>query len=335
MTTLVRSASLTNFDDIARQCGLDPLALLAEVGLPARCLKDADLKVPAKAIGRLLELAAGRASEPAFGLRMAESRRLSNLGPLGLLLRDEPTLKDALQAMVRYIRVHNEALVIHVDHVGDRVFIREEMNVQGEASLRQSTELALGVTFRLISLFMGAGWRPRQVCFSHAAPKSLGVHRRVFGQALAFGGEFNGIVCTASELDSPNPSADPVMTRYAQQLVDASAGSEASFAEQVRQLVLLLLPLGQCNAKVVARHLGCDRRTIVRRLDADGTSFHQLVNDYRTQLVKHYIDENTRPLAQVSAIIGFASPSAFSRWYRQQFGEAARMHRSPAVAGRV
>jgi Arabinose-binding domain of AraC transcription regulator, N-term len=160
MATLVRSASLTNFDDIARQCGLDPLPLLAEAGLPARCLRDADLKVPAKAIGKLLELAAQRASEPAFGLRMAESRRLSNLGPLGLLLRDEPTLKDALQAMVRYIRVHNEALVIHVDQAGDRVFIREEMNVQGQESLPQSTELALGVTFRLISLFMGAAWRP-------------------------------------------------------------------------------------------------------------------------------------------------------------------------------
>jgi AraC-like DNA-binding protein len=324
MATLVRSASLTNFDDIARQCGLDPLPLLAEAGLPARCLRDADLKVPAKAIGKLLELAAQRASEPAFGLRMAESRRLSNLGPLGLLLRDEPTLKDALQAMVRYIRVHNEALVIHVDQAGDRVFIREEMNVQGQESLPQSTELALGVTFRLISLFMGAAWRPRLVCFSHAAPKSTRVHRRVFGDALAFGHEFNGIVCAASELDSPNPSADPVMTRYAQQLVDASPGAQASFAEQVRQLVLLLLPLGQCNAKVVARHLGCDRRTIARRLSAEATSFHRLMNDYRTNLVRHYLDEGSKPLAQVSAMMGFASPSAFSRWHRQQFGAAAR-----------
>jgi AraC-like DNA-binding protein len=333
MNTLVRSASLTNFDDIARQCGLDPQALLAEAGLPARCLLDADLKVPVKAIGKLLELAAQRASEPAFGLRMAESRRLSNLGPLGLLVRDEPTLKDALQAMVRYIRLHNEALVIHMDPIGDRVLIREEMNVDGAASLPQSTELALGVTFRLISLFMGAGWRPRQVCFAHRAPKSLSVHRRVFGQALAFGGEFNGIVCTASELDSPNPSADPVMARYAQQLVNASAGTEVGFLEQVRQLVLLLLPLGQCNAKVLAQHLGCDRRTIARRLAMAGVSFHQLVNDHRVRLVMHYVDEDARPLAQVSALLGFASPSAFSRWYRQQFGHAARSRRQPAAPG--
>jgi hypothetical protein len=38
VTTLVRSAALTHFADVASACGLDARALLAEVGLPA--LKD-------------------------------------------------------------------------------------------------------------------------------------------------------------------------------------------------------------------------------------------------------------------------------------------------------
>ena|SRR5688572_2509520 len=98
MTPLVRSASLTHFADIAAQCRLDARALLQEAGLPARCLDDPDVRVPVVRVVRLLELAASRAHEPAFGLRMAESRRLSNLGMLGLLLRVEPTLRGALAA---------------------------------------------------------------------------------------------------------------------------------------------------------------------------------------------------------------------------------------------
>jgi hypothetical protein len=69
--------------------------------LPARCLDDPDLRVPVACVVRLLELAASRAREPAFGLRLAPSRRLSSLGTLGLLLRDEPTLRGVLEAIVR------------------------------------------------------------------------------------------------------------------------------------------------------------------------------------------------------------------------------------------
>ena len=107
MTALVRSAALTHFAELAAACGLDARALLARVGLPSRCVSDPDLKIAAHRVGRLLEVAATEGREPAFGLKLAESRRLSNLGPLALLVRDEPTLRPALEALIQHIHVHN------------------------------------------------------------------------------------------------------------------------------------------------------------------------------------------------------------------------------------
>ena len=57
MVALVRSAALTHFTEGAVACGLDARALVAEVGLPPRCLVDPDLRVPAQRVGRLLEMA--------------------------------------------------------------------------------------------------------------------------------------------------------------------------------------------------------------------------------------------------------------------------------------
>jgi hypothetical protein len=164
--------------------------------------------VPARAIAHLLEMAAERGHEPAFGLRLAESRRLSNLGPLGLLVRDEPTLRDALEAVMHHLHVHNEALTIAVEQHSNLVVVRLELTVEGKASLRQSIELAVGVTFRVLEIFMGASWQPALVCFTHPKPASLTVHRRLFGRAVEFGHQFNGIVCNAADLDVPNPGAD-------------------------------------------------------------------------------------------------------------------------------
>ncbi len=219
MTALVRSAALTHFAELAAACGLDPRALVAGVGLQPRCLTDPDLKIPAHRVGRLLETAAAQGREPAFGLRLAESRRLSNLGPLALLVRDEPTLRRALEALMLHIHVHNEAVAVHVAEHAGLVVIRTELSADGGGSLRQATELVVGVTFRVLQVFMGAAWRPRLVCFTHSAPPSLAAHRRVLGPAVEFGHEFNGIVCNAADLDAPNPGADPVLARYSRKLL--------------------------------------------------------------------------------------------------------------------
>jgi AraC-like DNA-binding protein len=332
MSALVRSAALTHFAAVAALCGLDGRALVLEVGLPARCLDDPDLKIRTRLVGRLLELAAERGHEPAFGLRMAESRRLSNLGPLALLVRDEPTLRSALEALMRHVHVHNEALAVRVEQVSNLVVIREELDPEGEASVRQASELAVGVTFRVLQVFMGSGWRPRLVCFSHSAPDRLAAHRRVLGPAVEFGHEFNGIVCNAADLDAPNPGADPVMARYAQRLLGQSLGHQARLTERVRQLVILLLPRGLCRVEVVAQHLGLNRRTVARQLADEQTTFSALVNELRRDLFARYLKDGARTLTEVSALLGFSAPSAFSRWHRQQFGIAARELRSERAA---
>jgi len=331
-SALVRSAALTHFADVAIGCGLDPRALVAEVGLPSRCLDEPDLKVPARAVGRLLELAAERGREPAMGVRMAQSRRLSNLGPLGLLVRDAPTLRAVLDALVQHIHVHNEALAVHLEEIGNLVVIREELAGEGGAPLRQATELVVGVTFRILSLFLGAGWRPRLVCFSHRAPASLRAHRAFFGDAVEFGHEFNGIVCSASNLDVPNPAADPVMARYSQRLLQRDLGAGARLGDRVRQLVVLLLPRGHCRVEIVAQHLGIDRRTVARCLAAEGTTFSALVDGLRDDLLSRHLADRGRPLADVSALLGFSAPSAFARWHRARFGVSARSLRKPAGA---
>lgn len=330
MTTLVRSAALTHFAEIASACGLDARALVAEVGLPARCLDDPELKVSTRAIGTLLDLAARRGREPAFGLRMAESRRLSNLGPLGLLVRDEATLRSALESLVRYIHVHNEAMTLSVEQVSNLVVIRTELQAEAGQSVRQATEIVVAVLFRVLRLFMGAAWHPRLVCFSHPPPASLAVHRRVLGPAVEFNHEFNGIVCNAADLDVPNPGADPVMARLTRQLVEQAERGRRTLADRVRELVVLLLPRGHCRVEVVAQHLGVDRRTVARRLAAEGTSFGRLVDGVRSDLLTRYL-EGQRPLAEIAPLLGFSAPSAFSRWHRRQFSVAAReRRRAPA-----
>lgn len=330
MPALVRAAALTHLEPLAQAAGLDAAALAARAGLPLRALDDPDLMVSAQAVGRLLELAAAQARDPAFALRMAAERRLSNLGPLGLLVRDEPTLRHALEALVRHIHVHNQALSVEVQAEGGLVTIRLDLVAEGGAPITQATELALGVTYRVLSLFLGASWRPRLVCLAHRGPRSLSVHRRFFGPAVEFGHAFNGIVCNERDLDAPNPGADPVMARYTQRLLQQAPRGGRAFTDAVRQVVVLLLPRGHCRVERVAQHLGMDRRTVARHLAAEGTSFSALVDTLRSELLARYLAGPAPVLGEVALQLGFSAPSAFARWHRARFGHAAS-RRGPAA----
>ena len=323
MDTLIRSGSLTNYAEVARAVGLDPRRMLREFGLPPRCLEDTELKVPLDSVRQLLEVSAERSGAEAFGLMMAETRQLSNLGPVGLLVREQLTLRRALDVLGRYARRLNEALFLTIDESRDVVVVREEIIVGGGGPVRQSTELAIGVVFRMMRTYVGPDWQPLRVCFAHDAPVDRSVHLRVFGRAVEFGHDFNGIVCARKDVERPNPSADPAMARYARQLIDAGFARAPSGAiAQVRGQIVTLLGTGTCSIDLVAQHMGIDRRTVHRYLKSEGRTYSDLINDVRRELAARYLDSRDRSLAEVSSLLGFAAPSGFSRWYRREFGAA-------------
>ena len=327
MSVLVRSASLTNFPDVARTAGLDPVRMLSAAGLPARCLIDPELTVPVDNVRALLEDAASQSGLEAFGLLMAETRKLSALGPVGLIVREQPTLRLALEVLVRHSRSLNAALFVTLEEAGEVGVLREEVIVGHAGAVRQSTELAIGVVFRLVGAVLGPTWRPLRVCFAHDAPADRSVHLRVFGPSVEFGHDFNGIVFRRSDLEARNPNADPAMASFAQQILDQRGRrAEGDVRGAVRDQVMLLLGSGGCSVELVARHLGVDRRTIHRRLAAEGGTYSGVVDAVRRELAGRYLDHGERPLAEVSMLLGFAAPSGFTRWYRKRFGAAPSKH---------
>lgn len=319
MSILLRAAVLTNFFEVARDVGLNPLPLLREVGLNRALLEDPEQRIPAEAAMALLELAAQRSGCPVFGLRMAESRQLSDFGVVSLLISHQPTLRDALVSTVRYRHLLNDTLAIEIEDAGETVVIREE--VVARAPARQSIELALGVLCRMCAAVLGGHWKPLAVSLSHGAPPDVSLHKRVFGCRIDFDSEFNAIVCRSRDLDAPNPGADPAMARYARQFVESLPSiNEPSVVLDVRKAIYLMLPSGRAASESVAQGLGLSVRTMQRQLDEAGHSFTHLLNEVRCELAQRYMDNPRYSLVRVSELLGYSAQSSFTRWFIAQFG---------------
>jgi len=321
MPRLVRSAALSYYPEVARSVGLDPYRMIAACGLPPVCLTDSEVKVPAAAIARLLEESARRSGKDDFGLRLADQRTLSNLGPLGLLVREQPTIRKALEALIAYIFLHSEALHLKMEEQGGVATLSLAIEVGRPVPIRQGIEMGIGFLHRSLQHLLRDSWKPHAIHFTHAPPRRKELHRRFFGTSVEYDQELNGILCSSRDLETAVPAADATMARHVQGYLDTlSERRNSSMTANVRECIYLMLPSGICSADHVARRLGVDRRTVNRHLAREGESFSSVLDSVRAELVTRYVDNRGRQLASVADLLGFSAHSAFSRWFRHRFG---------------
>jgi AraC-like DNA-binding protein len=318
---VIRSASLSGYVELAQALGLNPQSMMARVGLSQRCLDDPETPISVVAVRQLLESSAQAAGVEDLGLQLARGRTLANLGPISIVLREEPTARQALDTLGRYLRLLNASLLTHIEDHADVVIIREDVLIDGGGPVRQSIELAVGVMHRILLELLGPQWRPRQVCFMHRPPANLDSHRQLFGPHVEFNSAFNGIVCAAKDLGAQLPRHESGMSHYARRFLEqALSRTPGNTLDSARQLIGALLPGGRCTADQVAQLLGMDRRTLHRHLLAEGESFSSLLRVIRTEFATRQIQEGDRSLAEMAELLGFSGPSPFAFWFRQNFG---------------
>jgi AraC-like DNA-binding protein len=320
MSDLIRSGCLTHYAELAQSVGLEPGKMLRRVGLPLACLDDQDMRIAVGRVRRLLEASAAAAGIDDFGLRMAERGGLPNLGPVGLVVREQATVGAAINAQSRYIHIHNEAMRLRIERQDELVTLVFLLRGGRQRPTRQSTELALGTIHRVICSLFTDDWRPLDVYIAHSPPQSRKYYRYFFRCNVNFDSDFDGVVFPASDMDRPIPTAQPLIARYVESRIETIDNRSENWDAKVRELIDALLPSGHCTIARIAEHLGCDRRTVHRHLHGRGTSFSEILDAQRGDVALRLIEDGNRPLKEMAALLGFSAQSAMARWFRGRFG---------------
>ena len=84
----------------------------------------------------------------------------------------------------------------------------------------------------------------------------------------------------------------------------------------------------------MAEALGTSGRTLRRRLQSEGQTFHGLLDEVRLAVAKRHIEARTLSLPELAFLLGFSEASAFHRAFRRWTGTTpqsyARAYRSPS-----
>ncbi len=104
---------------------------------------------------------------------------------------------------------------------------------------------------------------------------------------------------------------------------------------KIRATIRYFLKHGHPYLGQGAEKVGIPLRTLQRHLSAAGTSYTQLVNEVRFDLVTKLLEDPHVPIASIASRAGFAGHSSFSRAFNAWTGMTPNQYRSQLLAGRV
>ena len=317
----IRSGALAGFNQLVPHLGGDPSALLAEVGLPADCVRRHDLLIPIATLTELLNNCARELRCPDFGLRLANMQGVRVLGALGQLLLGNVDLNAALEATQRYMALHNQAEHWRIHVVGNDLMAERHDHFDAALPAQQYRELSMGGCFRLIQDLAGQDIRPRQVHFRHRGEAPAQRYRDFFYTEVLFEQACDRMVFDADivqrPLCSPNASLKNYFEEFTRQLL---ADRRDSFAAQVQVLIWQTLGAQRHSLDQIAGMLDIPARTLQRRLREEGTTFKQLLQDARMQTARWHLSASSIDINLLSATLGYTDISAFSKAFRVAHG---------------
>lgn len=337
MTVLVRSATLSTFEILAKGLGLDVPSLLLRFGIPQQALHDPDLLIPYQGFINLLEYSAALGRCPDLGLRLAQARGISILGPLAVLLRHADTVGDALALASRYIFVHSPALKLEAQLVPSHPELVDVVFNIHHASLTarpQVVSLALGIVCQGLHMLTGGRIQPQQVTLPHAPVAPEEAYRQAYRCPVAFLAPAATVRLRVSDLQVALSENDPHMKELALGYLEQQGGKRHTLlSERVRRLVRHFLSAGHARHGDIARALSVHPRTLQRRLAAEGVTFETLVDEVRKEQFLQLAGLHQGPgMTQIAHILGYAEVSVLTRSCKRWFGATPRQMRQRALA---
>jgi AraC-like DNA-binding protein len=315
-----RASKLTGLPRIAAERGADLPEMMRAAGLDPEALRHPEASIDYAGFCTLLKACAAAWDLPDLGLRMARQQQVDLLGPVALIIRMEPTVRAALNAVTANLVIHSNAIVAALEETADTASLI--IGLRGDApTCRENTELILAQTRIVLESAAGGPVHLVEASFRHPRGASARAVAAYFGCPIRYEAERNAVSFDSAVLDRRIERTDlayhALIRRY---LTTARAELDLDPLDAARAEVARQMELGTCSLENVAQGLRTSPRSLQRQLKAEGTTFRDLMDDWRRDRALALVTHTRLPLSQVSEALGYAEQSVFTQAFRRWYG---------------
>ncbi len=274
----------------------------------------------------LIERAIKQSADPALGLNLGQRAPETMLHVLGHLLLSCSTLREAFGVFQRYATLMlggMEWYLAERDGLATFGFSKPNLN---EQAARFCSELVLCFALRVGRKCTRETTNGAQVevSLAHSRPPYAERYLKAFGGAdVRFDQPSYGISFPRSMLDRAMPHADPMLAAVLRDTAEAlyrQSTGESSFAERVRHVLRYEQDLVNVDFDRLAARWGMTRRTLRRRLSAEGISLSDLLDEACCRQAKEELSRQHESIKEIAERLGYSETSAFHRAFKRWTG---------------
>lgn len=287
-----------------------------------------DARVPVTKAHCLLAEAIRLSGDSEIGLKAGRMISPEDGGALTYAILSASTIADAIGVSARYMRLLNDTVKFELERQGDLALFRIENHEEVPRAIAEyQASIVQTAYIQPLGTAAGLEW-----WFPFAAPADPQEYARTFGPSkLRFMAPCLGYSFDARFLAARLPTSDPalhkLMLRYAEMLL-AQLPTTLEFTGQARAIIVNELAFGSPGIERVAARMSVSARTLRRRLDDEGTTFSDLVNDTRHRLALQYILKPNLCTTDVALLLGFADVATFYRAFKRWTGCTPHSYRA-------
>ena len=301
--------------------GIDPDPIFRQQGLDPRLIHDSNFRVSYDVTDRIAAIAIEQAADPFFGLREAEYFRPAHLGALGFAWLASPTLRHAIERLKRFGKLLSEHFEVTTTEENGELLVRASV-LQPSLGERERDDSCLATLVKMCRIVHGPGLNPTRVYSIHSEPNDTSGYYTYFQCRVEFDAEFNGFSLPLSLVDSRLNGGNEQLAQMNDHIVVKYLAhiNKKDIVNQVKTSILDEITEGNANEAAAADALHTTTRNLHRKLQAQGTSFKQLLTETRQELAEQYINDSTLTLTEISYLLGFSEASSFTRSYKRWTG---------------
>ena len=148
---------------------------------------------------------------------------------------------------------------------------------------------------------------------------------------VRFGASGAALCVQTHLLEQTLAAGDPeVRERALRHLAARYGDGGGSPREQVRMAIVAGVAAGATNLEGIARLLAVHPRTLQRQLARERTSYAELLDEVRREVVMRHLTGSNLPMGQVALLAGFSEQAALNHAVRRWYGATPRQVRRAA-----
>jgi AraC-like DNA-binding protein len=308
---------------------LNAEALLEKIDLSTDVIDKPNCRVKTEKLSALQSLIWQALQDESMGLATSPLPHGSYF-MMGRLTVNQPNLQKALELGAKFYAMLSKAFSLSLNINGDNAFLNFELASPEHDPQHMFSEILLLAAHRFASWLIADSLPLTETHFNYSTPAHIAEYSYLFPGKHIFDSNKLGFAFPSQYLQREIQQSDVSLAFFMQrcpQEIFQRYEANYSLSSEIKRLIRKNLPQGIPSIERAAATMYLTKKTLMRKLKAEGTSYQALKDVVRRDKAVSLLTKHNMTINQISEVLGFSDQAVFTRAFLNWMGVSPSHYR--------